>query len=73
MAYSVNISVEAPIENQIQEITYDGQEIYQAYVLSCVTVLSIEIINRQSIDLNTNEFILHITSNLSVNTMYLWL
>ncbi|XP_046418232.1 mediator of RNA polymerase II transcription subunit 17 isoform X1 [Neodiprion virginianus] len=30
MAYSVNISVEAPIENQIQEITYDGQEIYQA-------------------------------------------
>ncbi|XP_059476360.1 mediator of RNA polymerase II transcription subunit 17 [Neocloeon triangulifer] len=29
-AYSVNISVEAPIENQIQEITYDGQEIYQA-------------------------------------------
>lgn len=27
---SVNISVEAPIENQIQEITYDGQEIYQA-------------------------------------------
>lgn len=37
MAYSVNISVEAPIENQIQEITYDGQEIYQAYV----TVLEI--------------------------------
>ncbi|XP_067009669.1 mediator of RNA polymerase II transcription subunit 17 [Anabrus simplex] len=30
MAYSVSISVEAPIENQIQEITYDGQEIYQA-------------------------------------------
>lgn len=30
MAYSVNISVEAPIENQIQEITYDGHEIYQA-------------------------------------------
>ncbi|XP_053613058.1 mediator of RNA polymerase II transcription subunit 17 [Plodia interpunctella] len=30
MANSVNISVEAPIENQIQEITYDGQEIYQA-------------------------------------------
>ncbi|KAH0567509.1 mediator of RNA polymerase II transcription subunit 17-like [Cotesia glomerata] len=30
MAFSVNISVEAPIENQIQEITYDGQEIYQA-------------------------------------------
>ncbi|XP_022906270.1 mediator of RNA polymerase II transcription subunit 17 [Onthophagus taurus] len=30
MSYSVNISVEAPIENQIQEITYDGQEIYQA-------------------------------------------
>lgn len=29
MATSVNISVEAPIENQIQEITYDGQEIYQ--------------------------------------------
>ncbi|XP_065339577.1 mediator of RNA polymerase II transcription subunit 17 [Cloeon dipterum] len=27
-AYSVNISVEAPVENQIQEITYDGQEIY---------------------------------------------
>ncbi|CAH0560142.1 unnamed protein product [Brassicogethes aeneus] len=26
---SVNISVEAPIENQIQEITYDGTEIYQ--------------------------------------------
>lgn len=37
MAYSVNISVEAPIENQIQEISYDGQEIYQAYV----TVLEI--------------------------------
>lgn len=32
MANSVNISVEAPIENQIQEITYDGQEIYQAWV-----------------------------------------
>lgn len=30
MSFSVNISVEAPIENQIQEITYDGQEIYQA-------------------------------------------
>ncbi|KAJ8672584.1 hypothetical protein QAD02_003843 [Eretmocerus hayati] len=30
MAFSVNVSVEAPIENQIQEITYDGQEIYQA-------------------------------------------
>ncbi|XP_052754558.1 mediator of RNA polymerase II transcription subunit 17 isoform X2 [Galleria mellonella] len=30
MANSVNISIEAPIENQIQEITYDGQEIYQA-------------------------------------------
>ncbi|XP_011307730.1 mediator of RNA polymerase II transcription subunit 17 [Fopius arisanus] len=30
MSYSVNISVEAPIENQIQEIAYDGQEIYQA-------------------------------------------
>ncbi|KAL0267365.1 UNVERIFIED_CONTAM: hypothetical protein PYX00_009654 [Menopon gallinae] len=30
MAYSVNISVEAPIENQIQEINYDGSEIYQA-------------------------------------------
>ncbi|XP_051168629.1 mediator of RNA polymerase II transcription subunit 17 [Leptopilina boulardi] len=30
MAYSVNVSVEAPIENLIQEITYDGQEIYQA-------------------------------------------
>ncbi|GAB0091251.1 Mediator of RNA polymerase II transcription subunit 17 [Sergentomyia squamirostris] len=26
---SVNISVEAPIENQIQEIQYDGTEIYQ--------------------------------------------
>ncbi|KAL1506556.1 hypothetical protein ABEB36_005897 [Hypothenemus hampei] len=26
---SINISVEAPIENQIQEITYDGMEIYQ--------------------------------------------
>lgn len=25
----VNISVEAPVENQIQEITYDGIEIYQ--------------------------------------------
>jgi mediator of RNA polymerase II transcription subunit 17 len=32
MAYSVNISVEAPIENQIQEILYDGQEIYQKLV-----------------------------------------
>lgn len=30
MAYSVNVSVEAPIENLIQEISYDGQEIYQA-------------------------------------------
>ncbi|XP_059051415.1 mediator of RNA polymerase II transcription subunit 17 [Achroia grisella] len=30
MANNVNISIEAPIENQIQEITYDGQEIYQA-------------------------------------------
>ncbi|KAK7791432.1 hypothetical protein R5R35_014455 [Gryllus longicercus] len=30
MAYSVSISVEAPIENQIQEITYDGQELYQS-------------------------------------------
>lgn len=30
MSNSVNISIEAPIENQIQEITYDGQEIYQA-------------------------------------------
>ena len=30
MSYSVNISVEAPIENQIHEITYDGQEIYQS-------------------------------------------
>lgn len=29
MSFSVNISVEAPIENQIQEITYDGTEIYQ--------------------------------------------
>ncbi|CAB0034464.1 unnamed protein product [Trichogramma brassicae] len=29
MAYSVNISVEAPIENEIQEITFDGQEIYK--------------------------------------------
>lgn len=26
---SVNVSVEAPAENLIQEITYDGQEIYQ--------------------------------------------
>uniref|UniRef100_A0A0A9WMF7 Mediator of RNA polymerase II transcription subunit 17 n=1 Tax=Lygus hesperus TaxID=30085 RepID=A0A0A9WMF7_LYGHE len=26
---SVNISIEAPVENQIQEITYDGQELYQ--------------------------------------------
>lgn len=32
MASSVNISIEAPIENQIQEITFDGQEIYQALV-----------------------------------------
>ncbi|XP_058802065.1 mediator of RNA polymerase II transcription subunit 17 [Phymastichus coffea] len=29
-ASAVKVSVEAPIENQIQEITYDGQEIYQA-------------------------------------------
>lgn len=29
MAQSVNISVEATIENVIQEITYDGTEIYQ--------------------------------------------
>lgn len=29
---TVNISVEAPIENQIQEITYDGVEIYQPLV-----------------------------------------
>lgn len=27
---TVNISVEATIENQIQEITYDGQETYQS-------------------------------------------
>lgn len=32
MAFSINISVEAPIENQIQEITYDGTEIYQTLV-----------------------------------------
>lgn len=30
MSYTVNISVEAPIENQIQEIQYDGTEIYNA-------------------------------------------
>ncbi|XP_008545586.1 mediator of RNA polymerase II transcription subunit 17 [Microplitis demolitor] len=30
MVSSISISVEAPNENQIQEITYDGQEIYQA-------------------------------------------
>ncbi|XP_073971196.1 mediator complex subunit 17 [Rhodnius prolixus] len=29
MSYPVNISIEAPVENQIQEISYDGQEIYQ--------------------------------------------
>ncbi|CAD6234594.1 GSCOCG00002003001-RA-CDS [Cotesia congregata] len=29
MVTSISISVEAPCENQIQEITYDGQEIYQ--------------------------------------------
>ncbi|XP_058451928.1 mediator of RNA polymerase II transcription subunit 17 [Malaya genurostris] len=29
MSFSANISVEAPIENQIQEIAYDGTEIYQ--------------------------------------------
>ncbi|XP_055595280.1 mediator of RNA polymerase II transcription subunit 17-like [Uranotaenia lowii] len=29
MSVSANISVEAPIENQIQEIAYDGTEIYQ--------------------------------------------
>lgn len=29
MAQSVNISVESVIENVIQEITYDGTEIYQ--------------------------------------------
>ncbi|XP_053694801.1 mediator of RNA polymerase II transcription subunit 17 [Sabethes cyaneus] len=29
MSISANISVEAPIENQIQEIAYDGTEIYQ--------------------------------------------
>lgn len=29
MAQSINISVEAPVENQIQEIAYDGTEIYQ--------------------------------------------
>lgn len=29
MATSVNISVEAVIENVIQEITYDGTEIHQ--------------------------------------------
>lgn len=34
MSYSVNISVEAPTENQIQEITYEGTEIYQPYVLN---------------------------------------
>ena len=29
MAHSVNVAIEAPIENQIQEISYDGTEIYQ--------------------------------------------
>ncbi|KAE8748436.1 hypothetical protein FOCC_FOCC004867 [Frankliniella occidentalis] len=29
MAYSVNVAIEAPIENQIQEIAYDGTEVYQ--------------------------------------------
>ncbi len=29
MTSSVNVCVEAPAENLIQEITYDGQEIYQ--------------------------------------------
>lgn len=29
MSISANISVEAPIESQIQEIAYDGTEIYQ--------------------------------------------
>lgn len=27
--YAVNVSVEVAVENQVQEITYDGQEIYQ--------------------------------------------
>lgn len=27
--YTVNIAIEAPVENQIQEISYDGQEFYQ--------------------------------------------
>lgn len=29
MSYSVSVSVEAPIENQIQEIQWDGTELYQ--------------------------------------------
>lgn len=29
MAQSVSVSVEAPIENQILSIDYDGTEIYQ--------------------------------------------
>nr|CAD7447768.1 unnamed protein product [Timema bartmani] len=29
MAYSVNVSVEVPVENQIQRINFDGEEIYQ--------------------------------------------
>lgn len=35
MAYSasVNISIETQAENIIQEISYDGQEIYQPYVI----------------------------------------
>lgn len=34
MAYStsVNISIETQAENIIQEISYDGQEIYQPYI-----------------------------------------
>lgn len=43
MASSVNISIEAPIENQIQEITFDGQEIYQPLVNFYTSVLALNL------------------------------
>lgn len=32
MAQSITVSVEAPIENQIMSIDYDGTEVYAKYV-----------------------------------------
>lgn len=71
MASSVNISVEAPIENQIQEITYDGQEIYQAYVIFFPASYICVIISCTSIKLQINEFLRALLNLIvSANTIY---